>query len=338
MDARPWRARSRPGEAAASGSPAPRAGDVVSAYVGEQASRLKALDAAVRRDEPDGVHQMRVTTRRLRAALQAFPMVLPKATTRRAGRASVARPGAGRRPRRRGARTALPGRPGAPAGGAGDRPGQGAGHRALRPPAGGGAGGAQQGAGLAALLRGSSTTSTACSITRPQTAAATAPASEILPQAVARAYRRTKRRMGRARRCAPAPPVTSPCTRPGRRPSAPATRPTPRAGVRQAGPAVRQADEGGPVGPRRPPGRGDRPHGRPRHRDAGAPGGRERVQLRPAQRARAPRRGGVPAAARSVWRERPPQGAAVARGPVKPVGRPGAALAGERGRRGRRSR
>jgi CHAD domain-containing protein len=59
----------------------PRAGDVVSAYVGAQAGRLKARDAAVRRDEPDAVHQMRVTTRRLRAALQAFPMVLPKPAT-----------------------------------------------------------------------------------------------------------------------------------------------------------------------------------------------------------------------------------------------------------------
>jgi CHAD domain-containing protein len=62
-------------------TPGDRAGDVVSAYVGAQAGRLKALDAAVRRDEPDAVHQMRVTTRRLRAALQAFPMVLPKPAT-----------------------------------------------------------------------------------------------------------------------------------------------------------------------------------------------------------------------------------------------------------------
>jgi CHAD domain-containing protein len=53
----------------------------VSAYVGAQASRLKTLDAAVRRDEADGVHQMRVTTRRLRAALQAFPMILPQPAT-----------------------------------------------------------------------------------------------------------------------------------------------------------------------------------------------------------------------------------------------------------------
>ena len=73
MDAR------APVTAAPSGGGA-RAGDVVSAYVGAQAGRLKALDAAVRRDEPDAVHQMRVTTRRLRAVLQAFPMVWPAAT------------------------------------------------------------------------------------------------------------------------------------------------------------------------------------------------------------------------------------------------------------------
>jgi CHAD domain-containing protein len=67
----------------ADGNRRPQAGDVVSAYVSAQAGRLKALDAAVRRDEPDAVHQMRVTTRRLRAALQAFPMVLPKPATTR---------------------------------------------------------------------------------------------------------------------------------------------------------------------------------------------------------------------------------------------------------------
>lgn len=69
---------------APSGGPAARrrrAGDVVWAYLGAQASRLKALDAAVRRDEPDAVHQMRVTTRRLRAVLQAFPTVVPQPAT-----------------------------------------------------------------------------------------------------------------------------------------------------------------------------------------------------------------------------------------------------------------
>ena len=51
--------------------------------IDEQAARLKALDTAVRREEPDAVHQMRVTTRRLRAGLQAFPMVAPKTATMR---------------------------------------------------------------------------------------------------------------------------------------------------------------------------------------------------------------------------------------------------------------
>ena len=58
------------------------AGDVVLAYLDAQAARLVVLDPAVRRGEPDAVHQMRVTTRRLRATLQAFPMVVPPTTTR----------------------------------------------------------------------------------------------------------------------------------------------------------------------------------------------------------------------------------------------------------------
>jgi CHAD domain-containing protein len=57
------------------------AGDVVLAYVAAQVERLKALDPAVRRDEPDAIHQMRITARRLRATFQEFPMVVPKAMT-----------------------------------------------------------------------------------------------------------------------------------------------------------------------------------------------------------------------------------------------------------------
>ena len=52
------------------------AGDVVLAYLHEQAAKLSALDFAVRRDKPDSVHQMRVTVRRLRSALQAFTGIL----------------------------------------------------------------------------------------------------------------------------------------------------------------------------------------------------------------------------------------------------------------------
>jgi CHAD domain-containing protein len=73
------RAPARPsGDKLTASSPA---GDVVLAYVAAQAARLKALDPAVRRDEPDAIHQMRVTARRLRAAFAAFPMVVPGAAT-----------------------------------------------------------------------------------------------------------------------------------------------------------------------------------------------------------------------------------------------------------------
>ena len=57
-------------------------GEVVLAYLDEHAARLKSLDPAVRRDEPDSIHQMRVATRRLRSTLQAFPMIVPEPATR----------------------------------------------------------------------------------------------------------------------------------------------------------------------------------------------------------------------------------------------------------------
>ncbi|HEX9039930.1 MAG TPA: CHAD domain-containing protein [Trebonia sp.] len=53
------------------------AGEVLLAYLDAQAARLSVLDVAVRRDKPDAVHQMRVTVRRLRAALQSFTEILP---------------------------------------------------------------------------------------------------------------------------------------------------------------------------------------------------------------------------------------------------------------------
>lgn len=55
-------------------TPRSSAGVVVLTSLNAQVVRLKALDPAVRRDEPDAVHRMRVTTRRLRATFQAFPM------------------------------------------------------------------------------------------------------------------------------------------------------------------------------------------------------------------------------------------------------------------------
>ncbi len=57
------------------------AGEVVLGYLVEQTAMLKSLDPAVRRDEPDSVHQMRVTLRRLRSALQAFSSIVPATAT-----------------------------------------------------------------------------------------------------------------------------------------------------------------------------------------------------------------------------------------------------------------
>jgi CHAD domain-containing protein len=57
------------------------AGDVVLAYLREHAARLKSLDPLVRADEPDAVHQMRVTTRRLRSTLQSFGEIIPRSGT-----------------------------------------------------------------------------------------------------------------------------------------------------------------------------------------------------------------------------------------------------------------
>jgi CHAD domain-containing protein len=52
------------------------------AYIGAQADRLKTLDPLVRKDAPDSVHQMRVAARRLRTTLQAYPAILPEHATR----------------------------------------------------------------------------------------------------------------------------------------------------------------------------------------------------------------------------------------------------------------
>jgi CHAD domain-containing protein len=57
------------------------AGDVVLAYLRLQAHELRILEPAVRADEYDAVHQMRVATRRLRATLSSFGRVVPRAET-----------------------------------------------------------------------------------------------------------------------------------------------------------------------------------------------------------------------------------------------------------------
>ncbi|WP_329187901.1 CYTH and CHAD domain-containing protein [Actinacidiphila glaucinigra] len=57
------------------------AGDIALAYVHEQVAAIIAWDPAVRRDEPDSVHQMRVSTRRLRSAFKSFRRELDRAVT-----------------------------------------------------------------------------------------------------------------------------------------------------------------------------------------------------------------------------------------------------------------
>ena len=58
------------------------AGEVVLAYLREQAQAIVQQDPAVRRDVPDAVHQMRVATRRMRSALQAYGRVVDRSATR----------------------------------------------------------------------------------------------------------------------------------------------------------------------------------------------------------------------------------------------------------------
>lgn len=57
------------------------AGEVVLGYLDAQTAKLSVLDLAVRRDKPDSVHQMRVTVRRLRSALQSFTGILSASKT-----------------------------------------------------------------------------------------------------------------------------------------------------------------------------------------------------------------------------------------------------------------
>jgi len=48
------------------------AGQVITAYLAEQVATMKALDPAVRGDQPDAVHQMRIAVRRIRSTLRTF--------------------------------------------------------------------------------------------------------------------------------------------------------------------------------------------------------------------------------------------------------------------------
>ena len=55
--------------------------DVVQAYLKVQVAKLRELEPQVRADEFDSVHQMRVATRRLRGTLRSFGTVIPRSET-----------------------------------------------------------------------------------------------------------------------------------------------------------------------------------------------------------------------------------------------------------------
>lgn len=61
------------------------AGDHVLAYLREQADAIVSYDAAVRRDLPDSVHQLRVATRRMRSAFRTYNKVLDREASRPIG-------------------------------------------------------------------------------------------------------------------------------------------------------------------------------------------------------------------------------------------------------------
>jgi CHAD domain-containing protein len=58
-----------------------RAGDVLQAHLIEQVDAMLARDWQARHDAPDGVHKMRVATRRLRSALATFRPLLDRTVT-----------------------------------------------------------------------------------------------------------------------------------------------------------------------------------------------------------------------------------------------------------------
>ncbi|HEY3651799.1 MAG TPA: CHAD domain-containing protein [Streptosporangiaceae bacterium] len=64
--------------------PSASAAEVVQAYLKVQVATLRSLEPKVRADEFDSVHQMRVATRRLRATLRSFGKVIPRSATEKA--------------------------------------------------------------------------------------------------------------------------------------------------------------------------------------------------------------------------------------------------------------
>jgi CHAD domain-containing protein len=205
------------------------AGDVVLGYLAAQSARLMSLDPAVRQDEPDAIHQMRVTTRRLRSTLQAYRTILPAHATRhlsnelrRLGQVlGDARDDEVLSDYLQASLAAMPAE-------LVIGPAQASIREHFAP---------REAAARTAVLEALDSPAYLAMLDEldallddpPLTAAAAHPAGKVLPGAVARSYRRVRSRMRRALRHRPARPATPPCTKPGRLPSEPGTRPRPRA-------------------------------------------------------------------------------------------------------------
>jgi CHAD domain-containing protein len=71
----------RPEEAGREDGGRPTASSAVQAHLAEQVAELLARDPQTRRDLPDGLHKMRVATRRLRSALATFRPLLDRTET-----------------------------------------------------------------------------------------------------------------------------------------------------------------------------------------------------------------------------------------------------------------
>lgn len=174
-------------------------------YLAAHAARLKTLDPLVRGEAPDSVHQMRVAARRLRSTLQAFPAILPGSSTQHLRNElkwlgevlGEARDGEVLSEYLQTRLAALP--PELVLGPAQARmrmhfaPRQASAHGALLDAL----NSARYYAMIAELDR--------LLADPPLTAAAAKPAAEVLPSAITRTYRRTRRRMRRARQSASGP-------------------------------------------------------------------------------------------------------------------------------------
>ncbi len=218
--------------------PSASAAEVVQAYLKVQVAKLRSLEPKVRADEFDSVHQMRVTTRRLRATLRSFGMVFPRPAAGKVagelkwlgGLLGEARDGEVLPQHLLASLEAVP-------------------VELLIGPV------QARVQGHFAPLRASAREQVVAAFDSvryakllanlgqlahdpPRGPQAGAPARDVLPAAVHKAYRQAKRRMRRARQAPRGQARTSPCTRPASRPGGPATRPRPPA-RRPASPPAR---------------------------------------------------------------------------------------------------